>query len=85
MSNEELRYYKNLLLAKGEKIQEKNFSSTVLEYYKGLVLIENSLKKQVSVYLNILQVFYNNEFITKEIYNTLSQDFRNMKTNISID
>ena len=85
MSNEELKYYKSILLAKGEQMQEKNLSSAVLEYYKGLVLIENSLKKQISVYLNILQVFYNNELITKEIYNTLSQDFRNMKNNISID
>lgn len=85
MSNEELKYYKSILLAKGEQMQEKNLSSAVLEYYKGLVLIENSLKKQVSVYLNILQTFYNNELITKEVYNTLSQDFRSMKNNISID
>ena len=84
MSNEELKCYRDILLAKGEQMKEKNLSSAV-EYYKGLVLIENSIKKQVSVYLNILQTFYNNELITKEVYNTLSQDFRNMKTNISLN
>ena len=85
MSNEELKCYRDILLAKGEQMKEKNLSSAVLEYYKGLVLIENSIKKQVSVYLNILQTFYNNELITKEVYNTLSQDFKNMKTNFSLD
>ena len=84
MSNEELKCYRDILLAKGEQMKEKNLSSAV-EYYKGLVFIENSIKKQVSVYLNILQTFYNNELITKEVYNTLSQDFRNMKTNISLN